>query len=323
MNQLPNIKRALTISYESKVSWHDLLYIIDNIERNYSTFSLKKKRGGFRLIYSPYQNLKSIQNFISKKILSCIEISSAAYGFVCGKSIMDVAKVHQFSENVLSVDLKDFFPSINEARVYNVFRNKCGYSKKVSSTLATLCCVSRNLAQGAPTSPSLSNIIASEMDGQMLTFCCSRGIKYTRYADDLAFSGSEEVLTENFFNCIKTIINSNGFLLNNKKTRYGTISKGAMITGLRVYNDRIIVPRHYIKKIEMEMHYILKFGYEEHLKHEGIISRNYLRHLKGKILFVNYVEPLKGKYLLEIFEQVAKIATTKIPNVSIAELLED
>ena len=70
----------------------------------------------------------------------------------------------------------------------NVFRS-LGYSNHVAFYLGSICCVDGHLPQGAPTSPVLSNIIAHHLDNRLLGVARKMGYKYTRYADDLAFSG--------------------------------------------------------------------------------------------------------------------------------------
>src|SRR5690606_38227468 len=109
---------------------------------------------------------------------------------------------------ILKVDLKDFFPSINFNRVINVFL-KAGYTRDISFSLARICTLHNSLPQGAPTSPILSNLIIKRLDIRLEKLSKKLKLNYTRYADDLTFSGDS--ITISFLHYVKSIINSEGF----------------------------------------------------------------------------------------------------------------
>lgn len=110
------------------------------------------------IIDIPSDRLKEIQSWILKNILNKIEIHEKCYGFRKGRSIYDNARLHVGKECVLNMDLKDFFPSIKQKDVFNIFYKK-GYTKKVSYYFSKLLTKNGVLPQGSPASPMISNLL--------------------------------------------------------------------------------------------------------------------------------------------------------------------
>jgi RNA-directed DNA polymerase len=173
---------------------------------HYVRYTIPKSNGGKRTILAPKPELKAIQRKILSALLERTTVSPMAHGFVKERSIITNAKQHVGREYVLRLDLKDFFPSITFKRVRGMFIS-LGYSFAVASVLALLCTEyhrepfdrdgtiyhvsigKRHLVQGAPTSPSLSNLIAYHLDYRLHGLATKRNFTYTRYADDLIFFG--------------------------------------------------------------------------------------------------------------------------------------
>lgn len=304
VDSISEINNALDIAHLSGVSWNELLGMIQFPNYYYNVFSIKKKSGGYREISSPRESLDKVQIFIKNKILDLIPIHKSAVGYVKKMSILDNAKFHQKSEVVLSLDIKNFYPSINKERLYYIFLNICGYKKEVADTLVRLVSRKNGLPQGARTSPSLSNIVAFQLDKVLYNFCNKKNIKYTRYVDDLTFSGSQQSINKDFYFMVKWLINKQGFQINNKKSYYSKIVNGAIITGLRVYNNKIMVPRSFVKKVKSELYYLEKYGVESVKEKNQISNRNYLGHLEGKIKYINFIEPNIGEDLLRRMEEI-------------------
>ncbi|MFA7589469.1 MAG: reverse transcriptase family protein, partial [Acholeplasmataceae bacterium] len=275
-------------------------------------FHIKKKRGGYRTILSPDTNLRKIQNFIKIHILEKLSIHHAAHGFVPKKSITTHATSHINSKIILNVDLRDYFPSISANRLYYLFGKICQYDNKITQDLVSICMYNNGLPQGACTSPIISNIVSYKLDMVLEKYCKKREIRYTRYADDLTFSGDINDIYQGFFTKVAYLIKQEGFEINDKKTRIGNTKKGTIVTGLNVINNKIQVPRNYIKRIETELYYISKHGIYDHKKHLQINNRNYLEHLKGKIMFVSHVENEIGNVLIEKYNQLIK----EIPTIN-------
>lgn len=167
------------------------------------------------MIQAPNPRLKSIQTFILRDILQKIKPSQSATAFIPGTSILNNAKRHVGKACVASFDTQDFFPSITYRQVFSVFFD-IGYNSQVAHLLTRFCTLSNgSLPQGSPTSPSLSNLVACRLDKRLFTLAKSLKIEYTRYADDITFSGSFSL---NFIvPIVNQIIIDEGFIPNQKK----------------------------------------------------------------------------------------------------------
>lgn len=257
----------------------------------YKIFQIPKKNGGFRTIQEPLPSLKEIQEWIYHEILCNVRISPYAKAYVKGKSIKDNARFHRGQKKVLSMDLKDFFPSIDFKQVLGVFR-KLGYRENVAVMLAKLCCVNNSLPQGAPTSPALSNIIACKLDDKIVEYIGKKKIRYTRYADDLTFSGdfNEGDIIKN----VQRIANRLGFYVNEEKTRVRKRNQRQEVTGV-VVNEKLQLSRKIRKRIRSDIYYIRKYGLESHLEYTDEKRENYLYHLMGMVSYGVFINPYDEK----------------------------
>ena len=185
----------------------------------YRHFTIPKRSGGLRAIDAPYPSLRYVQTWIYKNILSKIPVHGCSHGFVEKRSILSNVKPHLGKRYMLKIDLKDFFPSITINQVIQVFKS-LGYSSEVAFYLASLCCREKVLPQGSPASPAISNIVAKYLDRRLYRLAKSFGYVYTRYADDIAFSG--DVIPTTFIKYVTNIVTDCGFTINKNKVRlYG------------------------------------------------------------------------------------------------------
>ena len=254
----------------------------------YRTFYIEKKNGKTRKIDEPLPSLKEIQMWILNEILCNIEISPYAKAYVKGKSIKDNARFHRKQSKVLTMDISDFFPSVSFNRVLHVFR-KIGYRENVAVMLTNLCCLEGSIPQGAPTSPMLSNIIASSLDYKIIKYIGKDKIRYTRYADDLTFSG--EFKEGDLIKNIERIANREGFWINEEKTRTRYRNQRQEVTGV-VVNEKMQINRRLRHKIRSDVYYIRKFGLDSHMEHVGIKRQNYLYYLMGITSYALFINPM-------------------------------
>lgn len=301
---VPFIMNTYHLSNILGIKWSKFKYIINNSEEMYYDFFISKKAGGKRKISMPNKELLTIQKRIQEKILNNIQIHQNAYGFVKCKSIKENAQIHLNKEMLLNIDLKDFFPSINRGRVFYIFKNLCNYDNDVSYCLTNLTTYKNCIPQGAPTSPTLSNIVAFMMDIRLTKIAERFNINYTRYADDITFSGKKENINDSLLKIVKQIIEDCGFRLNEQKTRFASSATRQEVTGLIVNNEEISVPNNYVKEIRQELYYIKKFGLKSHRDKVGFRNKYYKDHLLGKILFVKQINCCKGEKLLEEFNSI-------------------
>ena len=253
----------------------------------YRYYKIPKKNGDFRQISEPLPSLKEIQKWILDNILVNVGTSVYAKAYIKNKSIKDNARFHRKQKVLLSLDIKNFFDSISSDKIFDIFWN-LGYKEDVVVMLTNLCCLNGSLPQGAPTSPMLSNIVLEDFDNEIGLYAIEQKIRYTRYADDMTFSGdfnAGKVISK-----VKRQLNDLGLKLNDEKTRTRGRGQRQEVTGI-VVNEKMQLPRSERKKIRQEMHYIIKYGLESHLEYCKIEKANYISHLKGKIEYGLFVNP--------------------------------
>lgn len=200
--------------------------------RYYRIYSVKKATGGTRQIEAPRRFLKLIQIWINSHVLSHTEVPTCVIGFVKGRNIFDNAKVHAPNKNLMVIDIQNFFPSITLEKVTRVF-DSLGLPPEVSLQLGRLCCLGSRLPQGAPTSPTLANVVFRPVDDTLQELTTEWNCKYTRYADDLAFSGSRRFSPKDV-DQLAEIIERFGLSINHKKTRIIGQGGRQIVTGLVV-----------------------------------------------------------------------------------------
>lgn len=276
----------------------------------YRDFEITKKNGKKRPISEPLPSLKEIQIWILKNILEKVPVNSFAKAYKPKTSLIENLKFHKNQSKVFTLDLENFFPSIKIELVEKIFL-ELGYSKMVSNLLAKLCTRDDALPQGAPTSPYLSNLIFKKADAEIVDFCKQRKIRYTRYADDLSFSGNFDE-NELLDKVIKTIEKLK-LHINKSKTKLMTPDMRQTVTGI-VVNDKPQVAFNKRNELRQAMFYIKKFGFDEHRVYKEIKQANYLEHLLGRINFVLQINPKDTEFLeyKSILHDLKKKEDTKI-----------
>lgn len=313
-----SVAQLLEIPYEY------LIYYIYRIpsEDRYTEFSIPKKTGGYRTIHSPKRSLKIVQRKLSQVLYAIYQPRPSVHGFAASRSIITNAKFHVKKQFILNLDIKDFFDSINFGRVRGMFMSSpYKLDEKVATTLAQICCFDNKLPQGAPTSPIVSNLICKKMDSELQRFAKNYGLLYTRYADDITFSYNRHELPialVSFYEKglpnvilgdeLRTIIESNGFQINEKKVRLAYKTQRQKVTGL-IVNKNVNVSRKYIRNIKGALHALEKYGLEaasqtyfaKYAKQRTLPDQElprFLDSIRGKIEFVGSVKG-KDNYLYQ------------------------
>lgn len=311
-NVLEKIKQQLFGSVRYSISEKMLKHFSNDkiAPKRFRMFHIRKKSGGLREIKAPCRQLDVILTCVNELLKSVYTPSEAAMGFTSGKSVLDNAQIHVGHNYVFNIDLKDFFPSIPQARVWKRLQlSPFNFSTGIANVLAGLCCtfdeeVGRNvLPQGSPASPLLTNAICDTLDRRMRGVAKRFGLHYSRYADDMTFSSMHNVYQENgaFRQEISRIIKEQGFIMNDNKTRLQKAGARQEVTGLTV-NAIANVSRKYISDLRWILHIWEKEGYAKayalfypKYKHEkGYIKKgepvmenviggklNYLRMVRG------------------------------------------
>jgi hypothetical protein len=290
--------------------------------RHYHYRVLDKGYGAVRLIEAPKPRLKWIQQRILAGILDKIPPHPAAHGFVKGRSVKTFAAPHVGQRVVLRMDLRDFFPSIGGARIQTLFRT-LGYPESVADLLggistnaaprdvwtglaehreARAMYARPHLPQGAPASPALANMCLYRADCRMAGLAESAGARYTRYADDLAFSGGEEFdrRVERFAAHAAAILHEEGFAVHHRKTRIMRQSVRQHLAGV-VANQRLNVRRADFDLLKATLTNCARHGPASQNRDA---HADFRAHLEGRVSYVESINPAKGKRLRAILERI-------------------
>ena len=283
---------------------------------------LDKKPGGIRLLEAPKAKLKTTQRKILAEILEQVPAHPAAHGFVKGRSVKTFLEPHVGTAVLLRMDLRNFFPSFGAARIQAVFRT-LGYPESVADTLGGLCTTAApssvwkhadasdsgvdekleartlygksHLPQGAPTSPAIANICAYRMDCRLSGLAKAAGAKYTRYADDLAFSGAGDFdrRVERFSPHVAAVVIEEGFSVHHRKTRIMRRGVRQHLAGL-VTNDKLNLMRPDFDLLKAILTNCARSG---PASQNRAGHPNFRAHLEGRVAYAEQVNPQKARRL--------------------------
>ncbi len=272
----------------------ELRLLIDSAPYRYKVYQIEKRaRGEFRTIAQPAKEVKALQYWVMKHILSQYEVHQAARAYRKDMSILDNARPHVSGRFLLKMDFKDFFPSL-KARDFRIFLRRRG-AELDAEEVGALCSIlfwmpkrdvlpDLRLSIGAPSSPMLSNILMADFDRRLSAFCTTRDVTYTRYADDLSFSAAA---SDRLRAVEKAVLDwcdrstSPVLAVNQAKTVRVTKREARRVTGLVLTNDRkVSLGRETKRRIRASMHHFIT----GRLKAEDILK------LRGMLAYVNSVE---------------------------------
>ncbi|MBA4062406.1 MAG: RNA-directed DNA polymerase [Isosphaera sp.] len=295
--------------------------------RTYRHRWVPKADGRARLLEIPRPGLKLVQRKILADLLDAVPAHPAAHGFRPGRSAVTNAAEHCGRAVVVRLDLADFFPSVPAARVSRIFRT-LGYPDPVARLLTGLCTTrvpadvwdtrpnpgpadhparvrfaGRHLPQGAPTSPALANLAAHRLDRRLARLATAVGATYTRYADDLAFSGGNAVRrgAARLARLVAVVAREEGFAVNPGKTRVMTRAGRQTVTGV-VVNARPNLPRAEFDRLKATLTNCVRHG-------PGGQNRgghaDFRAHLAGRVAHLAAVHPGRGRKVWALFDRIA------------------
>lgn len=275
----------------------------------YTQFTIKKKSGGERQITAPRsQTFRWLLRYVNEIFKAMYQPSPYAMGFTEGRSVVDNASRHRGMHYVFNIDLKDFFPSIEQPRVWKRLQlEPFNFPQPVANVLAGLCSMksvqadgsSRYiLPQGAPTSPIITNMICDNLDRRLAGVAKRFGLNYSRYADDITFSSQHNVYQENstFRTELKRIIEGQGFRINEAKTRLQKLGARQEVTGL-IVSEKVNVSHAYVRNVRNILYIWDRYGYQVA---DGIFSPKYREekgHIKKQVPHMDRVIEGKLRYL--------------------------
>lgn len=294
--------------------------------QHYRVTRVTAPSGAIRVIEAPKQRLRTIQRLLLDELASRIPPHEAARGFRPGGSVRSYAAPHAGRPVVVRLDLEAFFASVTVSRVHGIWRT-AGYPEPVAHALAGLVTsvlpraqwrgvprpadpalhdahwrLGRRLAaphlpQGAPTSPAMANLAAFRLDVRLTSLAAAWGGRYTRYADDLAFSGDRGWGrgTSRLLDAIETVVRDEGFRLNPRKTGVMPRVGRQRLAGL-VVNEVPRVPRREVDLLRAVLHNCARHGPSTQNRHDVPAFED---HLRGRIAWVAQHDPARGARLLE------------------------
>jgi hypothetical protein len=288
------------------------------------------KQFGVRLMEAPKPRLKKLQRQILGHILDRVPLHPAVHGFVKGRSIKSCIDPHIGRRVILRMDLQDFFPSFPARRIQALFRT-LGYPESVADRLGGICTsftpravwskenfdppialsvrqyardlyCRPHLPQGSPTSPALANVCSYRADCRLAGLARTSGAAYTRYADDLAFSGGREFEkgVERFSTHVAAILLEEGFTVNHRKTRVMRQGVRQHVLGL-VANHHPNIIRTDFDRLKATLTNCVRSGPEGQNRNA---HPQFRLHLEGRVGFVETINGTKGQRLRKLFEQI-------------------
>lgn len=336
------LKTASDVANILEIPVGQLLYILYQQNKKYTSFTIKKKSGKERLIEKPNNSLQILQSKIKPLIEAHYRVKKPVHGFVSGgKGIVSNAEQHKKKNFILNIDLLDFFHSINFGRVQGIFRNiPFNMDVPAATILAQLCTYNGRLPQGASTSPIISNLAAATLDKKLVQIAKRFHLTYTRYADDITFSSNREfpaAIVQRDINTqdklkyivgplLERAITDSGFHINHNKTRVQRKCQRQEVTGL-VVNNGVNINRQLIRNTRAminEWRKDLQSAEIRFIKHRYHVTENdieinkldgsiYKRAIYGKLSFIKMVRGEDHSPYLKLCKQVLELDSNPPP----------
>lgn len=234
-------------------------HCLTNMKRHINIQDVVTNRGKkTRRIYAPNRQLSWVQNQIRHGLLLQIGVEDCVHGFVKARGTVTNATAHAGCRCrwLMNLDLKDFFPTITFPRIFGLYRRLFSFNDRVAASLARLTTFDNHLCQGFCTSPDLANFVAWKLDRRLMAAAEKMGITYTRYADDLTFSSSDNERSANGVRRLVTkIVEDEGFHINEDKIAVMGIGRRQVVTGLVVSDQGINLPRRTRRLLRSAIHH--------------------------------------------------------------------
>ncbi|MBC2716060.1 MAG: RNA-directed DNA polymerase [Desulfobacteraceae bacterium] len=268
------------------ISEDELITVSENTKKYYFSWKKPKKDGTFREISDTAPRLKIIQKKLHQ-LLKKVVLSDAAHGGVPGRTNQSNADAHCGESFIYKLDFRSYFPSISHQRVFHLFRHELNCSNDVASLLTKLTTINGCVPQGSSTSMDIANLVCRNLDAWLIGLSKSFGLKYTRYVDDLTFSGKH--IPERFKKKLKKIIKLKQWLyLNDSKESLNGKNQEQIVTGLNIKYKKPKITRAYKRSVKKEKHILSKLSANElndteleNSKSSVKGKENYILHIEG------------------------------------------
>lgn len=312
---IDDMSLAHHLGIRNKTMW----WMVRNKANLYKTFKLPKrgKSGGYREIQNPVDTLKNVQKNILARFLDPIALGKHVGAYVPERSCRDVAEQHVGKAVIISLDIKDFFPSTKRAMIRRYLHKKVGYNYQVASLLAELMTCVNFVPQGAPTSGQIANLVADYLFdhviiGKLQTI--DPKWVYTRYSDDIDISHPEEQAPERLtevIEMVKAAVEAAYYRLNIAKTKVEPHWKRQKVLGM-VVNEKVNIPRFEYMRLRSIIHNCLIQGFSSQYERACMGSASGLMaHIRGKLAYFKQVDPVKAQRLKDRYDLACQIHKSK------------
>ena len=328
-DELCDVSTMLDLALVLNISLETLEKYCQDNNTSYIDFKIPKRSGGVRTISAPCPELMDIQRRFYRILLRYYSPPESAHGYIKGRSIITNATPHCDKHYVFNIDLSNFFPSITFQRISGLLQ---GYpiccQREVADALANLCCHSRKLPQGAPTSPLISNMICRSMDHDLTVLARKHSCSFTRFADDITFSRQQPPFPAEIASkapegqwttgvSLLKIISVSGFVVNESKVRMHCKYTRQEVTGL-VTNAFPNVKRSYVRETRAMLHAWETFGLESASQaygHKAARSRSqpnkpsagFDNILCGRVMFITMVKGATDQIAERLRDRLCKL----------------
>ena len=301
----------------------------------YRQFNIKKKSGGFRQITTPRtQTFMMMLSAVNEILKSVYTPSDYAMGFTDGRSVVTNAELHKGQNYVFNIDLKDFFPSIEQARVWKRLQiAPFHFPVRIANLIAGLCAMREThknedgvlnyrfvLPQGAPTSPIITNMICDKLDRRLAGLAKRFGLHFSRYADDITFSSMHNVYQKDspFRKELERIIKDQRFTINEAKTRLQKKGSRQEVTGI-IVSDKLNVTRKYVQDVRNVLYMWDRYGYNVayskfypmYKAEKGHVKKgepDLINVIEGKLLYLKMVKGGEDSVYQRLYEKYCRLA---------------
>jgi hypothetical protein len=273
----------------------------------------KRRKGEFRIVFPALQAwLSGFHRSVSMIVVNSTTFGDHVQGFLKGRSTRTNAKQHLAANVLLHADIKNFFDAITTQHVRDAFVTE-GMSLPVADFLARACTIDGLLRQGTRCSPVIANLVCYPLDQALLRLASSHGgCVYTRYADDITFSGNKVPPDES----VRQVLASCGFVLRDDKCFRQFKGRCQFVTGLTVADkDAPRLPRALKQRLRQTMYYIEKFGIAEHFDRIGSTDvMNEVAWLSGMLKYAASIEPKLVRPWQEILDAAWQVGGWDSPD---------
>ena len=262
-------------------------------------FAMQKKTAKVRTIDNPTGRLKEIQKTIYSKLLRPLALPHYLYGGVPGRTVLENVLQHHGAPVLVTMDIRNFFPTVSNIQVYQVWRHLLDCSPEISSILTRLTTFERHLPQGAPTSTILANLVLFSVDEPIRTKCAELDVSYSTWVDDLAFSGPN---ARQVIKCAIGALRLGGFTISHRKLKIMGPGSRKVLNGVLLGKFPSVV-RERLRQIRSGIHKLRTCT----IRTTEIAS--YARSLEGQIGYVASVVPAKARKLAEELDFARLVAS--------------